>query len=135
MRCLICGSRTIVDYELLKQAIKESGFNITEIVSGCASGADRLGERWAKENNLKLHQFPPDWQRYGSVAGYLRNKEMVQFVSPPSCDNGCIIALWDGVSRGTEHTIKLAIKAKVNIFIKSPSFPDEPLLVDEQIGK
>jgi len=118
MRCLICGSRGINDYEVLKQAIKESGFEITEVVSGCAPGADRLGERWAKENNIPLHAKPADWNRYGKAAGFKRNKEMIEFISPPECQDGCVIALWDGVSRGTQHTITMAKAAKIKLFVK-----------------
>ncbi len=125
MRCLICGSRDITDYEILKQAIKESGFEITEVVSGCARGADRLGEQWARENNVKLHQFPAEWDRYGSYAGFKRNKEMIQFISPPDCQDGCVIALWDGISKGTKHTISLARDTGLPLFVKSPPFQNE----------
>lgn len=118
MRCVICGSRTIDDYEFLKQAILESKFDITEVVSGCAFGADRLGEQWAIEQKLQLHKFPADWNRHGRYAGFLRNKEMVNFVSPPDCLNGCVLALWDGKSKGTAHTIKLAKAAKIPCFVK-----------------
>lgn len=116
MKCIICGSRTIDDYELLKQAIAESKFQVTEIVSGCASGADLLGEKWAVENGLKIHKFPADWQKYGKYAGFLRNKEMIKFIS----ESGCVIALWDGKSKGTAHTIKLAKEAGIPCFVKSP---------------
>jgi hypothetical protein len=100
MRCVICGSRTITKYEIVQNAIKESGFDITEVVSGCANGVDSLGERWAKDNHLKLFQFPALWNLYGKAAGFRRNAEMVEFVSPPKCNNGCVIAAWDGQSWG-----------------------------------
>lgn len=119
MRCLICGSRSINDYELLKQVVLESNFNITEVVSGCANGVDRLGEQLANERQLKIHKFPAEWDRHGKYAGFLRNKQMINFVSPPNCLNGCVIALWDGQSKGTAHTIKLAKAAKIPCFIKS----------------
>lgn len=39
-----------------------------EIVSGGARGADRLGEKYAKENNYKVKKFIPDWEK-GRSAG------------------------------------------------------------------
>ena len=42
------------------------------IISGTASGADRLGERYAKEKGFQLRRFPADWNRYGKSAGYRR---------------------------------------------------------------
>lgn len=46
MRTIIAGSRSITDYALIQKAVSESGFEITEVVSGGAIGVDRLGERW-----------------------------------------------------------------------------------------
>lgn len=118
MKCIICGSRDINDYELLKQAIKESEFNITEVISGCAFGADKLGEKWAKENDIKLSLHPAEWNIYGKLAGRIRNSKMLTFVLPPA--DGCVIALWDGESKGTAHMIEITKKANVKLFIKSP---------------
>lgn len=41
MKVIIAGSRTIEDGSLIEQAVQESGFAITEVVSGCAPGVDR----------------------------------------------------------------------------------------------
>lgn len=121
MRCVICGSRTITKYETVQNAVKESGFDITEVVSGCASGIDSLGEKWAMDNNAKLFQFPANWNAYGKQAGFIRNKQMVKFVSPPECKDGCVLAIWDGKSRGTVHTIELAKAAGIPCFVKTVS--------------
>ena len=43
MKTIIAGSRSITDIQLLYDAIRESGFQITEVVCGEARGADRLG--------------------------------------------------------------------------------------------
>lgn len=71
------------------------------ILSGTASGADRLGEWWAGLNRLPVERYPADWQQYGKRAGYLRNELMAQ-----KCDS--VIVFWDGKSRGTEHMMALA---------------------------
>lgn len=114
MRAVICGSRSITCYNIVEQAISESGFVITAVVSGCAPGVDRLGERWARENKKELFQFPADWNRYGSRAGFIRNKQMVDFVSP----DGCVIAVWDGVSKGTLSTIELSKEKNIKLYVK-----------------
>ena len=52
MKCIIAGSRTINDYDILVKAIKESGFAISEIVSGEAAGPDTIGITYGnKEGN------------------------------------------------------------------------------------
>lgn len=121
MKCVICGSRSIIDYEIVEKTIKESKFTITEVVSGCAAGVDLLGEKWAKQNDIPISKFPAEWEKYGKLAGYIRNKQMVDYVTP----DGCVIAVWDGISKGTVHTIKYAKEKGVKIFVKSPPFLSE----------
>jgi len=101
MKVIIAGSRDIEDYERLLRSIKESGFWISEVVSGTAQGADQLGERYALESQIKLTKFPAKWDTYGKRAGYLRNEQMAKYAD-------CLIALWDGQSRGTKHMIDIA---------------------------
>jgi len=105
MKFAIVGSRTFNDYELLKDEVDKllKECNITEIVTGGAKGADSLAERYAKENNLKLTIFHPEWNKYGKRAGYIRNDKIWQYA-----DIG--IAFWDGKSKGTQHSFKLAEK-------------------------
>lgn len=71
-----------------------------EIVSGCANGADKLGERYAIERGYKIVYFPANWE-LGKQAGYLRNKEMAKYTN-------ALIAFWDKKSKGTWHMINLA---------------------------
>jgi hypothetical protein len=110
MKTIIAGSRTITDYELVKAAIIASQFNITEVVSGTARGVDSLGERWAEENKIPIKQFKPDWNTLGKSAGYKRNAEMVEYAN-------ALVAIWDGVSKGTAHTIGLARIKGLQIYV------------------
>lgn len=114
MKTIICGSRDIYDYDIVKSAIEESGFSITEVVSGDARGVDRLGDRWGRENGVAVTVMPADWDRYGKRAGFERNKQMVEYVAP----DGGVIAVWDGVSKGTKSTIDLAKRYGLKLFIK-----------------
>lgn len=109
----IVGSRTINDYELFKAATKQSGFEITEIVSGGANGVDKLAERYARENNIPIKILRPDWDKFGKSAGIRRNVDINKAVE-------AVIALWDGKSRGTAHSIQLATRRKMPLFVMKP---------------
>lgn len=102
MRVIIAGSRTISDKATLFQALSLFKGSITQVVSGTASGADKLGENWAIANKVPLRKFPAEWNKYGKAAGYKRNEEMAQ-------NADALIALWDGISRGTKHMIDIAL--------------------------
>lgn len=113
MKTIIAGSRGIVNYSLVKETIEESGFEITEVVSGGARGVDRLGERYAKENNIPIKQFIPDWDGLGKKAGHVRNREMGDYAD-------ALIALWDGVSKGTAGMIEYAQKKGLKVYVIDP---------------
>jgi len=80
MKTIIAGSMGITDYSIVRQAVLEFQFNITEIVSGGARGVDRLGERYARESNIPVKRFIPHWNRFGKRAGILRNQDMGDYV-------------------------------------------------------
>ena len=109
MKLAIIGSRTFTDYELLKEHVSKID-NITEIISGGASGADKLGARYAQENNIVLTEFFPNWKVFGKQAGFIRNRDIIA-----NCDSA--IAFWDGKSKGTKNSIELAYKMKKSIKI------------------
>ena len=102
MKVCICGSRNFTDYSLLRHALlsfmKKFQCDNIEIVSGCAAGADSLGECFAREFALEVHRFPAEWEKYGKRAGFIRNKEMAEF-------SDVVIAFWDGKSPGTKGMI------------------------------
>jgi YspA, cpYpsA-related SLOG family len=113
MKCVIAGSRTITDPLELEKAIKLSGFQITEVVCGGAVGADELGRLWAIKNNILLKFFFPDWKTYGKSAGPLRNTQMATYVGP----EGGLIALHDGISKGTADMIRKAERFNLKVYI------------------
>ena len=120
MRVIIAGSREIVDYDLVCRAIEESGFEMTEVVSGRARGVDALGEKYALEHDVNLRLFPAEWDKYGKRAGYLRNAKMANYAD-------ALVAIWDGFSRGTASMIDLARRKglKIHKMIICPD-KDEP---------
>lgn len=98
MKVIVAGSRSIRDEELVREAIYDSQFGITELVCGMAAGVDKLAYRWALSNKLPVRKFFPNWRKYGVAAGPLRNEQMAQYAD-------ALVAVWDGSSRGTKHMI------------------------------
>lgn len=71
------------------------------VVSGGAVGPDRWAERAARARGLTVAVFLPDWERHGKRAGFVRNEQIVA-----NADG--VLAVWDGVSRGTMDTVNRA---------------------------
>lgn len=109
MRTIVAGSRTIASYSLVEFAIKQSGINITCLLSGTARGVDRLGEQWAKDNKVPVERYPADWS-LGKQAGHLRNYKM-------ALKADALIAIWDGESKGTASMIKYAKQLGLRVYV------------------
>lgn len=106
LKVIIAGSREFRDYQQLAERCdhflsREVGKRPIEIVSGNARGADRLGERYARERGFVLTQFPAQWDKFGKSAGYKRNQQMAEYAD-------ALIAFPVGESRGTRHMIRIA---------------------------
>ena len=111
IKVIIAGSRTFENYQLLKfkcdailKEIKKD--DEVQIVSGGANGADKLGERYAREKHYICKIFEADWDRDGKAAGYIRNEQMAKYAD-------YLIAFWDGKSKGTKHMIDIATANKL----------------------
>jgi len=114
MRTIIAGSREIRDYLLIVQAVENSGFVPTVIISGGARGVDRLGERYGAMHDIPTRVFLPDWETIGKSAGFVRNRQM-------ALEADCLIAVWDGKSKGTAHMIKTAKEYNLDVYIEEVS--------------
>lgn len=105
MKIVIAGGRNFADWEYfmgymttLPKWIGEDDF---EVVSGGATGVDKMGEEFAHLFGLKLKVFPADWEAHGRAAGPIRNEQMAQYADG-------VIAFWDGKSKGTANMIATA---------------------------
>lgn len=117
MKLAIVGSRNFDDNFLMIEILHTfmAGYDNLweekiEVISGGAKGADLMAKKCALIAELKYTEFPAEWDKYGKSAGYIRNKQIVDV-----CD--IVLAFWDGESKGTQHTIKLAKVAKKPTFI------------------
>ena len=101
MKTAVIGTRTFENYQQLCETLGNLANTPTEIISGGATGADALAERYAKENNLPLTIHLANWKEYGKAAGPIRNKTIIE-----ECEQ--LVAFWDVQSKGTSYTIKTA---------------------------
>lgn len=126
----ITGSRSIISQSLantiISQAIEENNLEITEVVSGGASGMDTLAKNWAEMNGIPFTPFPADWEninvvpciirtrrngtKYNAAARSIRNQKMAEYVQAG-------IIAWDGVSDGTRDMMKIMHRLNKTIYI------------------
>jgi hypothetical protein len=97
----VIGSRIFDFYEILKEEL--TNYNIATIVSGGAKGADSLAKKYSEEYNIPIIEYLPQWNVFGNKAGFIRNELIVK-------ESDELIAFWDGESKGTLSSIKLAEK-------------------------
>lgn len=105
-RVIIAGGRDYCNYPQLRDTCdyllsEKAKTSRIVIVSGGATGADALGERYARERGYELRRFPADWQTHGKAAGPIRNRQMAE-------NANALIAFWDDQSRGTRNMIQEA---------------------------
>ena len=113
-KVVVAGCRDFADYELLKEKcdfyLQKKKPEIIVIVSGHASGADTLGERYAQERGYETEVYPADWKTNGRAAGPIRNAQMATVAD-------ALIAFWDGKSRGTKNMIDTATKRGLQVAV------------------
>lgn len=130
MRTIIAGSRGIFRYTEVVTAVKASGFKISCVISGGANGVDTLGEEYAYNNKLKCEVYPANWGKYGKVAGYRRNQLM-------AAKADALIAIWDGMSKGTKHMIDIATKQGLKVYVHNSlthhEIPNNLTIEDSQL--
>jgi hypothetical protein len=115
-KIIVAGGRKFNNYDLLKDKLDyylkdkiNQGYDIV-IVSGTATGADSLGEKYAIEKGYKIERYPAEWDNYGLSAGYKRNVEMAKVA------NACVV-FWNGTSKGSKHMIDIATNRNIPLRI------------------
>ena len=108
MKLLIAGSRSIRDVDISAYVPDETEL----IISGGAEGVAAIAEKYADEHGLPKRIFQPRYDLYGRAAPIRRNAEMVDLAD-------VVLAIWDGVSSGTKHTISYAKKKNKELVVLS----------------
>ena len=111
MKILFCGSRDFKNKEVIRNVISNLPKD-TIVIHGCANGADTIAGDIAKEYNLKVLEFPADWNKYGKGAGPIRNKQMLDEGKPD-----LIYAFFTSkiFSKGTRNMINQAKEYNIKV--------------------
>lgn len=118
LKIIIAGSRSITNYNALIQAIDAAiqAYVIVpassfEIVSGGAKGVDTLARRYAIEFNYPLTEMKPQYQNNNDREAPLRrNIDIANY-------GDVLVAVWDGMSTGTQHIISYMQKLHKPVYI------------------
>lgn len=110
MVLLIAGSRSITDFDIAPYIPEDTHL----IVSGGATGVDKLAEEYADKKRISKLILQPQYELYGRAAPLKRNDLMVNV-----CNK--VLIFWDGKSKGTKHTIDYAKKLGKHIDIVNVS--------------
>jgi hypothetical protein len=100
MKHCIVGSRKYDDRPQVDEFVSLLPAGTIVIVGG-APGVDTWAEIAARWRRFEVIVRRADWSAFGPSAGFKRNAEMVN-----ECDK--LTAFWNGVSRGTQHSVRLA---------------------------
>jgi hypothetical protein len=109
----IIGSRTFNNYSYAKKEllniIQNNKISITKIISGGASGADKIAETFASKFNIPIEVILADWSK-GKQSGVVRNTDIIN-------KSDYVVAFWDGKSKGTLDSINKAKKLNKKLFV------------------
>lgn len=112
MKVIIAGGIDFNQYQLLKlkcdAILSNTNKASIEIISGGANGADKLGEQYAKQKGYPMRRFEANWDLDGKAAGPIRNRKMAEYAD-------CLIAFWNGSSRGTKNMIEVATQLGLKV--------------------
>ncbi len=104
MKLLIVGSRSIKNFDLTGYVSDD----VDLIISGGAEGVDTIAEEYADKHRISKLIIRPNYKKYAKSAPLKRNEVMVDLADE-------VLFIWDGVSKGTSHTIKYANKKEKNL--------------------
>lgn len=112
MKVIIAGSRDLpIQVPDIEQVVKETGWNVTEVISGLSGNVDEMAVQYASHIGVPSTGFEANWKKHGKAAGPIRNQVMAEY-------GEALIALWDGESRGTDNMIKEATKRGLPVHVE-----------------
>jgi hypothetical protein len=106
MKLAVIGSRglsvSVVDVLLELQAVGVQLSDIELIISGGAVGVDFVANELSDTLGVPLRVCVPDYTRDGHRAPFIRNNDIIK-------NSDFVLAFWDGESKGTAYTLKVAV--------------------------
>lgn len=133
MKLIIAGTITFIHetyiFRTLNILFALRGLHNIEItLCGECEGPDKIGKKWAIENNIPVKSYEADWNKYGKAAGPIRNEEMAK-------DATHAVIFYDGKSRGSKNMIELCKKYKlkycvVNYITHEMEFEDGRIMMN-----
>lgn len=115
-KVLVCGDRNWKDRDYIFERLDEMVplWGISEVIEGCARGADRIAEEWALSRKMWLYHFPAKWDEFGKAAGAIRNRQMLTEGTPD-----LVIAFhpYLQLSKGTKDMVEIARAANIETFV------------------
>lgn len=108
MKLAVVGSRGFSRLDLVKDWILMEVPEGSLLVSGGAIGVDSVVtnlKTWCTKYDFV--EYIPNYALHGKSAPLVRNYDIVQ-------DVDCVVAFWDGKSRGTNHAVSIANTVKVS---------------------
>ncbi len=120
MKVIFAGPRNFTHIKgwVLDIAVMESGFTITEVVTGGAKGVDACAQHWAEDMGLPYKVYPADWDQHGRAAGPIRNRQMAEYA-----DALIVVKAQDMDSPGTSSMIREAKRKKLQVHVKEIAVP------------
>lgn len=114
MKLVVAGSRHLTGhYDTVVRAILDAireleTREISEIITGGATGIDEHGKRFAERFDIAHNEFLADWDKFGKRGGPIRNSQMAS-------RGDALVLVWDGKSPGSASMKKEAEKAGIPI--------------------
>lgn len=108
LRTIIAGNRNFFDVGVVRQAVNECPWYISEFVSGGAPGVDAVGELIALERGERAKMFPAKWEMHGNAAGPKRNRAMATYAQG-------LVLVHDGRGPGSRNMLEEAKRAGLQI--------------------
>ena len=99
MRIILSVEKDSTNYDEVNQIIAESGFQVSEILTGGSRNDSSFGRRWAREHNVPVKLFKPN-----------KNEQMTD------CADG-LIAIWRNAEGEMKDMLSRASKKSLKIFI------------------
>lgn len=113
MKIAIIGSRKCGNLSVA-EIIHNIPEKCTCIISGGAIGVDCLAKQAARQLNIPIQEYLPNYAVFGKTAPLQRNHEIINQADQ-------VLAFWDYKSRGTQHVILECLKIEKPIKIISIS--------------